>query len=687
MHFIWSKSRYHVIKRISFFLAVISFVVFFVSSSNEQKSFDLPASIQLVGDKLLLQQGIDGQGVKVGIIDTGIDFRHPDLHGYGPSGKVVGGYDYVNTRENSTDSNGHGTEVAGIVAADGNFSGMAPKSKLFSYKVSSSGESVSSDFIVQAITHAIEDKVNVINISLGVNRTNDDIENAVDNAVKKGIVVVVAAGNNGPDNETIGSPGRDMNAITVGASYNNITSSLVATLKVGNNQFDVLPMVGTKALTDSVEGKLVYGGYGRLKDLKNSNVKGSILLEQRGSDTKGEKVFFVEKEKNAADLGAKALVVFNNQSGIFFGELRDPSSKINYIPRIPVISMSKDDGLKLKSMLTDKTIGNLAIFFHPDFVAPFSSRGPVSPFYVKPDLVAPGVLVNTTTLEGKYNLTSGTSLAAPHVTGAVAILLQKYPNLDPSSIASLISTTTDPVTDAYGNVLPIEAGGSGRLNVTRAYFANLIINPHSLVFDLSYENTSQTRILQLHPIDNSKIQKLTAQFLSNESSLSFNYSAKNDMITATIRDNAKKAGDYEGFIILNDSKTSYRIPVLVHLTRGNLNVSEKDGILNFSLDYPQNWSYAKISLMRAGSHDTRISAITPQNNATIPLHDTGEYWIEADIKSGNNTDYAYQTISVNRITENQLDLENILQIPFKQLAIISAILIIATIVGLSVRPR
>src|SRR5512147_538421 len=109
------------------------------------------------------------------------------------------------------------------------FSGMAPKSQLFSYKVSSTGESVSSEYIIQAIEHAITDKVNVINISLGVNRTNNELENAVDDAVKNGIVVVTAAGNGGPDNETIGSPGRDINVITVGASYNNITSSLVST--------------------------------------------------------------------------------------------------------------------------------------------------------------------------------------------------------------------------------------------------------------------------------------------------------------------------------------------------------------------------------------------------------------------------------------------------------------------------
>ena len=401
--------------------------------------------------------GYEGQGIKIGIIDTGIDFNHPDLFGYGPEGKVVGGHDFVNGDEKPLDTNGHGTEVAGIIAADGNFSGMAPKSKLFAYKVSDTGDAVSSNYIVQGIQQAIQDGVNVINISLGINKTNDQIDTAIDNAVSKGIVVVVAAGNNGPDENTMGSPGKDIDAITVGASYNNITSIHVATLQVENKQYQVLPMVGASILSAPVEGKIVDGSYGRTSDLQNLNVKGSILLEERGSKLSGEKIYFSMKEKNAAEMDAKALIVYNNQSGIFFGQLIGPNKTSTYTPKIPVISMSKEDGLALKSMLGDNVTGRLNIYYHPDVIAPFSSRGPVSPFYIKPDLVAPGVFVNSTVLHGEYNFTSGTSVAAPHVTGAVALLLQKHPGLDPISVAYLSATTTEPATEQYGKPLPIEA--------------------------------------------------------------------------------------------------------------------------------------------------------------------------------------------------------------------------------------
>ncbi len=668
-----------------FSLPLIFSILFVTSESTEQKTNShLPKSIELIGVNIPREHGLDGQGVKIGIIDTGIDYDHHDLFGFG-TGKVAGGYDYVNTGEKPKDTNGHGTEVAGIIAADGNFSGVAPKSKLFSYKVSSTGESVSSDYIIKAIQRAISDKVNVINISLGVNRTNDELDDAVDEAVKNGVVVVVAAGNNGPDESTIGSPGKDINAITVGASYNNITSSVVATFKVEKQQFEVLPMLGTQPLSKLIEGKIVYGAYGRAKDLENLDVKGALLLEQRGSDTTGERVYFAQKEKNAADKGAKGLIIFNNQSGIFFGELRVPNSTSVYVPRIPVVSMSKDDGLKLKATLENNTVGSLDIFYHPDFVAPFSSRGFISPFYIKPDLVAPGVFVNSTTLGGGYNLTSGTSMAAPHVSGAAALLLQKYPNLDPASIVSLLTTTTDPVTDAYGDILSIKAVGSGRLNMTRAYDANLVILPHGLVYNLSFDDLTETRPLYLHAI-NGNIPQLKVSFISNETTLNFNYSISNNTISAGISDKIKKPGTYEGFIIIDDSKTVYHIPVVVHLTKGNLVTTQKNGIVSFSIEYPEKWSYAKISLTRAGTHDTRITSITPEKTSSLPVYEKGEYWILSQISTGNLTDNVYQTVMVSEITQKTIDLGSF-GLPSKQVVIIGAILALTVIIGFAYSRR
>lgn len=676
------------INRLLIFSFFIFYVLLFVPESNGQGiSNNLQKSIQLVGTEAARLAGLEGQGIKVGIIDTGIDYNHPDLLGYGQSGKVIGGYDYVDTSGKSLDTNGHGTEVAGIIAANGNFTGIAPMAKLLSYKVSSTGEEVSSDYIVDAIRQAVQDGVNVINISLGVNRTNDQIDSAIDYAVKKGVVVVVAAGNNGPQNNTIGSPGKDINAITVGATYNNLTSSMVATFEVNKKQYQVLPMVGVEVLSSSIQGRIVYGGYGRLEDLQNLDVRGAILLEERGSNVKGQKVYFLEKERNAANLGAKALVVFNNESGIFFGELVEPNKTSSYAPTIPVISMSNEDGLALNSTLTSDTVGSLNLFYHPDFMAPFSSQGPVSPFYIKPDLVAPGVFVNSTTLGGKYNITSGTSFAAPHVAGAAAIILQKYPGLSPDDLASLLVTTTDPVTDAYGNLFPISAVGSGRLNITRALESNLIMIPHSLVFNLSFDNQSQTRTVHLRTLDGSAIPQLKAIFSSNESGLVFDYSQSNDTLSIKISDSIGKEGDYDGFLLINDSKTSYRIPVVIHMTKGTLLVDQRNGTLYFSLDYPDKWTYAKISLIRAGTDDVESTSIVPKETSSLPVYQKGHYWILAQIKNLNETDEAYQTIFVNESAQKSLlDPQNI-GVPTKQLTMISVIIIMTVTVGLAARRR
>src|SRR3970040_2208461 len=207
--------------KIIFCLVVVLCITLLLSNfkTREFGGTYLEKSVPLIGADIPRNEGFEGNGIKIAIIDTGIDYNHPDLFGFGPNGKVVGGYDFVDKDEQPMDTNGHGTEVAGIIAADGNLKGVAPKAKLLAYRVSATGESVSSEFIVSAIHHAIKEKADIINISLGVNKTNEELDRAESEAVKKGIVVVTAAGNSGPGIQTIGSPAESIDVITVGASY------------------------------------------------------------------------------------------------------------------------------------------------------------------------------------------------------------------------------------------------------------------------------------------------------------------------------------------------------------------------------------------------------------------------------------------------------------------------------------
>ena len=164
--------------------------------------------------------------------------------------------------------------MAGVIAADGQATGIAPKAKILAYKVSEDGEGVSSELIIEAIEMAMWKMEQTLSTSvLGVNKTNSKIERAVNHALEKEIFVVTAAGNDGPGFGTIGSPGRNYGSVTVGATYNNLTSSLVATLEVDEKPYTVIPMVGSTKVDEPITGKIVFGGYGKIDELNQVDVK------------------------------------------------------------------------------------------------------------------------------------------------------------------------------------------------------------------------------------------------------------------------------------------------------------------------------------------------------------------------------------------------------------------------------
>lgn len=179
-------------------------------------------------DQVWNDLGARGAGVTVAVIDTGVDYRHPALgEGFGPGFKVVGGYDFVNLDADPMDDSGHGTHVAGIIAANSaDLSGVAPDVSLISYKVLDRFGSGWTSDVLAAIERAVDpngdgdfsDHVAVANMSLGSPGNADDPKSiAVDNAVSAGVVFVVAAGNLGQF-QSVSSPGTADAAITVGAT-------------------------------------------------------------------------------------------------------------------------------------------------------------------------------------------------------------------------------------------------------------------------------------------------------------------------------------------------------------------------------------------------------------------------------------------------------------------------------------
>ena len=651
-----------------------------IQPENEIRTY-IENSVPYIGTEIPRIDGIDGTGIKIAVIDTGVDFNHPDLFGWGPDGKVIGGYNFIEENELPMDTNGHGTKVAGIIAADGNTLGVAHKAKILAYKVSEDGEGVSSELIRKAIEKAIEDKADIINISLGVNKTNSKIDSAVNHAWNNGIVVVTAAGNDGPELKTIGSPGRNFESITVGATYNNMTSSLIATLEIDENQYTVIPMVGSSKTQEPIIEKIVFGGFGKNSDLENLDVKDAILIVERGSDIEGELLFFSIKEMNAVKAGAKALIVYNNEPGIFLGELIHEFSEPGYTPQIPVVSIDREEGLEIIKAIERKSLGIMNLFYNPDFIAHFSSRGPVSPFYIKPDIVAPGAYINTTQINSSYNFTSGTSFAAPHVSGAAALLLQKNPELQNYEIKSLLVTTVQPVSNAYGQEFSLHESGSGRLDIANAYNANLIISPTNFVVNLSPNQLQIEKQLELKLIQGS-LEKIGVKFEGPEF-IEFTHNLKNNNLQIGLSVVGEEYGEHEGKILINHEKIQYTIPILIHYTEGSISAYQENEKLFFEINHPDKWSFAKITVTNSKNGNTHTTTATPDKKTSLEIYENGEYWIDAKIRVDENTSNAFYTIEITSLSEKI----ELMDVPEKQIILIILIIIIIGSIGLAIRKQ
>ena len=192
-------------------------------------------SVPLIGAKSIWENIIDpegnpvtGRGITIGIIDTGVDYNHPDLGScLGKTCKVIGGYDFVNNDQDPMDDHGHGTHVAAIAAGNGLLKGVAPDADIYAYKVLDSWGSGTWEGVIAGIDRAVDpnqdgnfsDHLDVINLSLGgLGNPDDPVSKAIDNTVTAGVVAVVAAGNWGPLLQSIASPGTAREAITVAAS-------------------------------------------------------------------------------------------------------------------------------------------------------------------------------------------------------------------------------------------------------------------------------------------------------------------------------------------------------------------------------------------------------------------------------------------------------------------------------------
>src|SRR3989454_5075959 len=464
-----------------------------------------------------------GAGVKIGIIDTGIDQTHPfltdntlpALAGFPKCDAIdsaVGTADtscnFVSNKvivakvfETRTNFDGHaaqehGTHVSGIAAGVANtcapfvpscnLSGIAPKAYLGNYNVFPGNVlSASSHDIAKAVDAAVADGMDVLNLSLGGGaRPSDVLVNAVNSAVDAGVVVAIAASNAGPAPGTVESPGIADKVITVGASTNPhfigipVTVTSIGTFGAAIGQFaNFVPAVtATYVTTSPTNGCTAISG----------SLAGEVALIARGTCS------FSTKIRNAQTAGALGVIVYNSQQGdpVAMGQDGTPNQ-----PTIPAVMVSRPNGLAMAaiapSMVTvDGTTPQEFFTDGPsaDILAAFSSIGP--PLLqvpgvgvgqpqdkIKPDVVAPGVNVYSSipsfgcASPPCFAFFQGTSMATPHVAGSAALLIQLHPNWSPEQVKSaLVNSAHRPVKNSStGNALsnPMSRGG-GRIDLAAA---------------------------------------------------------------------------------------------------------------------------------------------------------------------------------------------------------------------------
>ncbi|MEV0095432.1 S8 family serine peptidase [Streptomyces sp. NPDC050738] len=453
------------------------------ASGSEQDTDD--------GVARLHSEGITGKGVKVGIIDTGIDYHHPDL-----KAAYAGGYDFVDddsdpmettyadwkasglaeTNQGSTYYTEHGTHVAGIVAGRGADSkeraahGVAPGASVYAYRALGPYGSGRTSDIVAAMDRAADDGMDVVNMSLGaaINDPLSPTSIAADNLVLNGVTTVIAAGNSGPAANTLGSPGAAALPLTVGAHDEPMTLPEF-TLEAGGGTGESRLLA--QPFGDALD-KLVSGNWpvadvstGTAAGYTGKDVTGKAVLVRRGGISLDEKV------RRARTKGAAAVLLVNDNAT----EGHIPAYLGESPAYVPAFSLTAADGAALAERTADGT-ARLSFAAHGTFqlgngaLADFSSRGPVyGTGDIKPEITAPGVSVlssvpadvvapETGDYTYAYARLSGTSMASPYVAGTAALMLQRDPRLTPDAIKTALMNTARPLP---GRVSVFDAGAGG----------------------------------------------------------------------------------------------------------------------------------------------------------------------------------------------------------------------------------
>jgi minor extracellular serine protease Vpr len=494
---------------------------------TEQADPELVHALAMTGADNAHDAGYTGEGVKVAVMDTGIDYDNPALGDcFGPGCRVTTGHDFVGDRFNASgsggaliphpdndpdDCQGHGTHVAGIVGADGTvddvaITGVAPGVTFGAYRVFGCDGSTTADIMLAAMERALADDMDILNMSIGsAFNTHPQYPTAVgsDALVDAGMTVVASIGNSGANGLfSAGAPGVGRKVIGV-ASFDNSHAEL-RTFKAAPDGKSFGYIQATAAPDAPTSGTMPLTRTGTTTTpndacdpLPAGSLTGKAVLIRRGICT------FHIKSRNAQNAGAIAVVLYNNVPGLF-------SATVAGTPAItiPVVAVSDADGGDLAARIPTALTSTVditwteetGIFPNPTagLASSFTSYGLNAELALKPNIGAPGGLIKSTypMERGGIATLSGTSMSSPHVAGAAALLLGAKPGTSPALVKSILQNSADPIPFAAGSSLlqVVHRQGAGMVDIDDAIQAGTLVTPGEISLG---EGTGGTAVLTI----------------------------------------------------------------------------------------------------------------------------------------------------------------------------------------------
>ncbi|GAA5999864.1 hypothetical protein JCM10207_005946 [Rhodosporidiobolus poonsookiae] len=481
----------------------------------------------MAGVDKLHAQGLLGEGVRVGIIDTGVDYLNPILGGcFGPGCPISFGASFVasSTHENEdgtaqttyssdpyTNCTEHGTHVTGIVAARANslgFSGVAPRAEVGHYRIFDCEESTGEDVVVAALLQASADDCAVISLSLGSNAGWLDASPSqvvVERLTSvEGRHVVVSAGNERAEGLFFASaPASAREAISVGSVDSLTLPAFPLTVLAPRLSLPYLsptpldlsalpfsyPATGLRLYFTSNDSSIPDDACGQLPR-DTPDLSRRVVVIKRGVCTFDEKLAAVQAK------GAQIVLVYNSPTS---GNMIPYLSASSTPGLAAVASLRYEEGVKLLELYNARPRGVYVAFPQEEgmvqgvtdtegggIVSYFSQYGPTFELFGQPSLTAPGGnILSTFPIDmGGLGVISGTSMSCPFVSGAVALLLsaRKDLNLSPIEARALLATTAKKTFSTVNgsDVESVLLQGGGMIQVDKALAAGTILTPSSL---------------------------------------------------------------------------------------------------------------------------------------------------------------------------------------------------------------